>query len=374
MEIRDFALERFFAEHEFAARHILAASDVEGMALSELLALADEETHRMWTDLRLGYTESAGLPALRQAIAPMYAGFSADDILVFAGAEEAIFLSMHATLRPGDHVVVIVPAYQSLHEVARSIGCTVTAVPLDPAGWTLDIDRVRSALTPATRMLVINFPHSPTGAHITAAQLDELATICRTHGIRLFSDEVYRLLEHDTAHLLPPAATLLEDAVSLGVMSKSFALAGLRIGWIATRDRVLLRRLAALKDYTTICNSAPSEILALVALRARGAVLGRSRAIIEMNLPVLHDFFERNARWVSWTPPTAGSVCFPRFAAGIDAEAVATELVNRAGVVILPGARFDYEPAYFRVGYGRTDMGEGLRLVEQNLPSIIGQR
>src|SRR3954462_9277430 len=231
MHIREFALERFFAEHEFAATHILGASDVEGMPMAALLELADDETRRMWRDLHLGYTESLGLPALRAEIASLYPGLTADDILTFAGAEEAVFVTMHAALSAGDHAIVVWPAYQSLYEVARSIGCEVSPVPLDPADWSLNVRRVIAAIKSNTRLIVINFPHSPTGAQINRAQLEELVSVCADRGIRLFSDEVYRFLEHDKPPL-PPAATLSASAISIGVMSKSFALAGLRIGWI----------------------------------------------------------------------------------------------------------------------------------------------
>src|SRR5204863_2501789 len=125
------------------------------------------------------------------------------------------------------------------------------------------------------------------------AQLARLTAIAEHHGVHLFSDEVYRLLEHESPPL-PAAADCSDRAMSLGVMSKAFGLAGLRIGWIATRDRAIFSRLASLKDYTTICNSAPSEILALIALRAKDRVLERSRGIVRANLELLDGFFARN--------------------------------------------------------------------------------
>jgi len=370
-DIREFALERFFAKHEFAAKHILAASDIEGMSLAELIALADPECLRLWNELRLGYTESPGLPLLRTEIAALYDGLAANDILTFAGAEEGIFLTMHATLGAGDHAVVVSPAYQSLHEVARSIGAQVSAAPLDPRDWSLDIDQLAAALRPTTRLVVINFPHSPTGAHIDRSQLDAIVNLCAERGIRLFSDEVYRLLEHDAAALLPPAATLDDRAVSLGVMSKAYGLAGLRIGWIATKDKHLRDRVAALKDYTTICNSAPAEVLALIAFRAREHVLARSRRIMDTNLPILVDFMNRHSARLAWTPPKAGSVCFPRFIGDVDAERIAERLIAQTGVVILPGSRFGFDRPYFRVGFGRTDMSIALDLVDAQLPTML---
>src|SRR4051812_3059322 len=198
--------------------------------MHELLTFADAEGERLWRDLRLGYTESPGLPLLRAEIAQLYPGLAPSDVLTFAGAEEAIFVTMHAALTAGDHAVVVWPAYQSLHEVARSVGAQVTEVPLDPNDWSLDVDRLASALRPNTRLVVINFPHSPTGAQIEPAQLKSIVALCADRGIRLFSDEVYRLVEHGTAPL-PPAATLHPDALSLGVMSKAYGLPGLRIGW-----------------------------------------------------------------------------------------------------------------------------------------------
>jgi aspartate/methionine/tyrosine aminotransferase len=373
VQIAEFALERFFARYEFATRYILCASDIEGFAMRDLLALADAETQALWERLTLGYTESPGHPALRAEVAALYERVEAADVLMFAGAEEGIFVAMHALLGAGDHAVVVWPAYQSLHEVARAAGADVTLVPLDAAGgWSLDPEAVRRAMRPETRVVVINFPHSPTGAQLDRGVFDEIVRVCETTGATLFSDEVYRLLEHDATIRLPAAVDVSERAASLGVMSKAFGLAGLRIGWIATRDARLRARLASLKDYTTICNSAPSEVLALIALRARERVLARSRAIISSNLPVLDDFFDRHRHHLEWVRPRAGSVGFPRLLSG-DADRVAEALVEREGVLILPGSRFGYPGNHFRLGFGRTDMPVALqrlsRFLEQGSPT-----
>jgi len=360
VQIADFELERFFARYEFATRHVLCASDVEGYALRDLLALADGDGQRRWDELTLGYTESTGLPALRAEVASLYERIDPDEILMFAGAEEAIFLTMHALLGPGDHAVVVWPAYQSLHEVARSVGADVTLVPLDPAaGWALEPAAIEGAIRANTRVVVVNFPHSPTGAQLSRSELEQIVRICDSAGVTLFSDEVSRWLEHTAVARLPAAADVSPEAVSLGVMSKAFGLAGLRIGWVATRNRRLRGRLASLKDYTTICNSAPSEVLALIALRARERVLARSRSIIENNLPLLDAFFDEHADVVEWVRPRAGSVAFPRFLTG-DADGLAQALVEREGVLILPGSRFGYPGNHFRLGFGRTDMPAAL--------------
>ena len=171
----------------------------------------------------------------------------------------------------------------------------MTTVELEhDGGWALEVDAVRRALRPETRAIVVNFPHNPTGAHIDRATLEALVDLAAQAGAHLLSDEVYRWLEHPPDALLPGAAELAPHAVSLGVMSKTFALPGLRIGWLACRDRDLLRAVAQVRDYTTICAAAPSEVLALIALRRRDEVVARSRAIVDANLPLLDDFF---ARW-----------------------------------------------------------------------------
>lgn len=362
MRIADFTLERYFARWEFAVKHVLCASDAEPYQMNELLALADRDARARWDSLSLGYTESLGLPALRDEIAGLYEGHTADDVITFAGAEEGVFLAMHALLSPGDHAVVVWPAYQSLHEVARSIGAQITLVPLDRRDWSLDVDAVAASMRPNTKVVVINFPHSPTGAQIPGDQLARLISIAELHGAHLFSDEVYRFLEHDSAPL-PPASTCSERALSLGVMSKAFGLAGVRVGWIATRDRNLRKRIAASKDYTTICNAAPSEILSLIALRARSRVLRRTALIIKENLALLDDFFERNADRFSWVRPRAGTVCFPEYLGG-NMDEFAARLVEREGVLLLPASQFGYSGNHFRLGYGRRDMADGLARLE----------
>ena len=361
MRLQDFALERFFARWEFNAELLLCASDVEGWPMGDLLALADEDGRRRWADLRLGYTESAGDPALRAAIAALYERVGPDDVLVFAGAEEAIFALHNVLLGPGDHAIVVQPAYQSLAEVARSAGAELTRVALHEAeGWRLDVAEVRAALRPRTRLILVNEPHNPTGSLSDRATFEGLAELAAESGARLVVDEVYRFLEFEPAGRLPAGADVSPTGVSIGVMSKSFALAGLRIGWVATRDRDLLARLASFKDYTTICNSAPAEVLALVALRARDRVLARNRAIVEANMPLLDEFFARWTGTFEWVRPRGGSIGFPRLVRDLSIDRFAEDLVTETGTLILPGTVFADEGNHFRIGFGRTSMPTAL--------------
>jgi aspartate/methionine/tyrosine aminotransferase len=366
MRIPDFKLERYFARWEFAAPYLLCSSDIEGWRLKDLLALAGPDALARWEGLTLGYTEAPGLPALRQEIAALYPGLGPEDVLTFAGAQEALFVLMNVLLGPGSHAVVTWPGYQSLHEVARATGADVTLLPLrEEDGWAFDLDALRRALRPDTRLIVVNFPHNPTGALPDRTTFEALCALADERGIHLFSDEVYRLLEYDAKDTLPPAAERTPRGISLGVMSKALGLAGLRIGWLACRDAELLRRCMAFKDYTTICNSAPSEVLALIALRAKEQVLARSRAILTANLALLDAFFARHADTFHWVRPRAGSVAFPRLLREVPVARFTQELVEREGVLLLPGDVYDFPGNHFRLGLGRTNLPDALSRLER---------
>ena len=368
MRIAEFELERFFARWEFAVRHLLCASDVEGWRMADLLALADDETAALWADLRLGYTEAPGHPLLRAEIATLYETLEADDVLTFAGAEEAIFCLANALLGPGDHAVVTWPGYQSLYEVGRAAGADVTLHDLREAdGWALDPERLIGALRANTRLVVVNAPHNPTGMLPTRAEWAMLTGELAARGIHLLSDEVYRFLELDPDDRLAAGADTFPRGVSLGVMSKSFALAGLRIGWLATRDRDLLARCAAIKDYTTICSSAPAEILSIIGLRARDTVLARSRRIVADNLVVLDRLFAERAERLAWVRPRGGSIGFPRLLGDEPIDAFAERLVEAEGVLLLPGSRFGFEGNHFRIGFGREDLPAAVAGLERFL-------
>ncbi|MEO5793335.1 MAG: aminotransferase class I/II-fold pyridoxal phosphate-dependent enzyme [Gaiellaceae bacterium] len=364
--VQGLRLERFLAELWPRAEHLLCTSDVEPYRLSDLLELADVETRALWSGLTLGYTDPSGMPALREEIAGLYSGIESHQVLTFAGADEAIFLGLNAILRPGDHAVVTWPGYQSLQEVAYAAGADVTLVALDPDnGWSLDLDELRRAIRPTTRVLIVNFPHNPTGALPSRETLTAVEALAAEAGACLLSDEVYRHLEHEPGDRLPAAADYGGRAVSIGVMSKSFGLAGLRIGWIATKDQALLERISTYKEYISSCNSAPSEVLALVALRAREHVLTRSRALIAANLELLDRFFAEWEGVFDWVRPRAGCVGFPSLDPAFPIEAFAARLVANEGVLLVPGPIYDYPGNHFRLGFGRADLPVALAGLER---------
>jgi len=359
-----FKLERYFARWEFAVDHVLCASDCESMAVAELLALEPGAVDRFQA-LWLGYTESAGAPELREAIAQIYATIAPEDVLVHSGAEEAIFVFMHAALGAGDHIVVHWPCYQSLAEIARGLGCEVTLWKADASrGWALDPDDLPHLLRPNTRVVIVNSPHNPTGYQMPEAHFRAIAALAEQHGCLLFSDEVYRESEYASADRLPAACDLNASAVSLGVMSKTYGLPGLRIGWVATHNAALLQRMA--------CSSAPSELLALMALRSREAILTMNRARVRRNTETAAGFFARRSAVLGWVPPQAGTVCFPRLVAGAGAAAFCAQVLRDTGVLLLPSQVYDYGDGHFRLGLGRDDFAAGLEVLDAYLEATTG--
>jgi aspartate/methionine/tyrosine aminotransferase len=361
VEIRPFALERYYGKHEFTARLLLSSSDCESLSLAELLDWSGPEADRLWRELRLGYTQGPGHPLLRAEIAGSYREVKPGGVVV-AAPEEAIFVAMHALLAPGDHVVVAAPAYQSLHELPRAIGCDVTPWPLrlGDGGWAVDLDALDGAVNERTRMVVINFPHNPTGHLISRDELDRVVEIARRRGAWLLSDEMYRLLELDEADRLPAACDLYERGISLSGLSKAYGLPGLRIGWLAAADAALPERFLAIKDYTTICSSAPSEVLAIMALQARHGLLDRALKIVRGNLMAARYFFEQQGTVLSWIDPRAGSVAFPRWTGPGPVEALCERALASHGLMIVPGSLFDWPGNHFRVGLGRKDLPAAL--------------
>ena len=360
MKIDPFRLERYFARYEFQVSHLLCASDCESLSIGDLLALedgAEEGFRKLW----LGYTESPGDPSLRREIASLYQEIDPDQVLVHSGAEEAIFNFCNAVLEPGDEVVVHWPCYQSLFEVGRAAGCRMIPWKArEEEGWRLDPDRLAGLLSARTKAVIVNLPHNPTGFLMGRSDFADLAALAQEKGFILFCDEVYRGLEPDPGTRLPSACDLTEQAVSLGVMSKTYGLAGLRIGWVATRNREIMDKMVGFKDYTTICSSGPSEFLAALALRHRDGLVQRNLGIIEKNLALLDRFFQDWSGVMSWRRPLAGSVAFPSLV-GRDAREFCARLVEQTGVLLAPGDMFAPElKSNFRVGFGRADMGQCL--------------
>jgi aspartate/methionine/tyrosine aminotransferase len=369
MKIAPFATEQFFAQYEFSTPYILCASDCETTTAGEVLQLAGMDAADL-LDLRLGYTESQGTPVFRAAVAGLYDRVSPEEVVSLGAPEEGIYLMMRTLLEPGDHVVVLTPAYDSLLNLAEHVSGNVSrwTIRSTETGWRLDVDELARLVTSDTRLVVVNFPHNPTGLLPNPAEFAALIDVVRARGAWLFCDEMYRGLERDPASRLPSAVDLYERAIVLAGLSKTHGLPGLRTGWLVVRDPAVREALINWKHYTTICPSAPSELLATAALRAHKTLVERSRAIVAGNLVLAEPFFSRHESLFHWRPPQAGSVALVELNV-LSAAAYCRDLVRDAGVLLLPGSHLGYDDRSVRFGFGRVNFPEALERFEAHLVS-----
>jgi len=378
-----FKLERYFAQYEFNTKYMLSCSDPEPMSMTELLSMADQECRDMWQNLSLGYTESTGHPLLKHEIAKLHGVTSEESLVVVP--QEGIYMAMKVLTdvckrsHPDEeiHAIVTYPGYQSLYENLNTLGCKVskwTAKMEGERGWSFDLTDLRQLLTNKTHILVVNFPHNPTSFVPDSTTWQEIMSICQERNMYLFSDEMYRLTDNaPLPDVYPSACSLYDNSISLFGLSKSFGLPGVRLGWLCTRSTDLMAGLASFKDYLTICSSAPSEILAIIALRNKDKLLDRTMQTIHRNLPLLDTFFSKYRRYFLWVKPVACTTTFvellppllDRF--GGSAESFCAHCRAQCDVLLVPAAMYDVTDKYVRLGFGRRNLPEALAALENFL-------
>lgn len=372
MKISPFTLERYYAEYEFSIKYQMSSSDCDALTIDEVLDLVSDEEKKMFYNLHLGYTESLGNPQLRELIAGMYKGITKDEVIIMA-PEEGIFLTLNAYLNKGDHVIALYPLYQSHLSIPEAIGCNVTKWYLKNNNnkWEIDLNFLQNNITPQTKAIIINFPHNPTGFIPDKESYQEIIRIAKEKNILLFSDEMYWKLEHEASRSLDPVCQLYNNSATLFGLSKSFGLPGLRIGWIVTKNRELYNKIANLKDYTTICNSAPSEILAIFALKNADYLFNKNKAIIKENISLTRSLFDLHNNILNWNEPEGSSIIFPNFKNGKSAKIIAQELIKKMNICITPGNLFGMEEKYFRIGLGRTELKTSLEKFNEYLSKYL---
>lgn len=352
-----FALAAFLSRWVPTVRHDLASSDSETLTLPELLRLAKPEDLHRWETLGFGYVDPRGAPWLRAAIADRHGQLGPDDVLCCAGAQEALSCVVGSLLAPQDHAVVVLPIYQPSEEAVTAL-CPATGIVLhEREGWRLDVGRVAAALRPNTRLVLMNFPNSPTGAVIDPVTLTALVDLCRARGIWLVNDEVYQHTDPRGSARPPAVADLYERGVSIDSLSKGFGLAGLRVGWIAARDRTLLTAALAAKNRMSSCLSAASELLAHVALKAEDRILCRTLAIGERSRQALQALIDRHPDTLEADLSENLAFAFPRYRGG-NADLFALGLARDADILVLPSTLWQSRLApmptdRLRIGLGR---------------------
>jgi aspartate/methionine/tyrosine aminotransferase len=377
MKIETFALERWMTTWETQVEYDIAESGILPMTVSELIDLLPpaerEGTLRRLLDTRLGYSEAPGSLELRSLLASTYRDTGPADILVTTGAIEANFLAFNTLLEPGDHVVAIYPAYQQLYSVPRAIGCDVSL-------WTLraendfryDLDELESLVRPNTKLIVINTPHNPTGAMLSADQLTRVYDLAASLGARVLSDEAYRWLEMpDGDAFAPPIRDLGELGISVGTFSKPFGLPGLRIGWIAA-PADFVADCWSMRDFISLSPGKLNDALAVIALRHRDQVVERTRHIVSENLATARAWFDKRQHLVSWVEPRGGLLAMMRYTLDIPSMQLADRLASEYSVMLAPGSAFGFEH-HLRIGIGQAPgvFAEGLARTGACLDDLV---
>jgi aspartate/methionine/tyrosine aminotransferase len=354
VKLEQFSMERMQSTWENLVDYNLSESGVQPIAARELLD-ADPVAIDALLDQRLVYTQSNGTVALREAIARLYAGATADHVEVTNGGSEANFVSVWSLVEPGDEVALLVPNYMQTWGVARAFGATVREWRLvedrHAKRWRPDLDELRRVVSNRTRLIIICTPNNPTGARLTGDELDAIAAVAARHGAWVLSDEVYRGAELDGVET-PSMWGRHDRVIVTSGLSKAYGLPGLRIGWIVAPPPIV-ESFWSYHDYTTISPGALSDRLAQAALEpaTRRRLLTRTQTILRTNLPLLEQWLRRHRPGFVWISPEAGAIAYVRYNYRLNSTSLATRLRERHSVLVVPGDHFGMD-GYLRIGYG----------------------
>lgn len=349
------------------ARYHLSDSYCEPLSPADLL-LDDAGLVHQFLSQPLGYTALNGSEALRAAIADWHAPLSADQVLATNGGDDALMATMLAVLNPGDHVVVQHPSYSTLQALPAALGCRVDQWACRPeASWAPDLEELASITRGGTvRLIVINHPHNPTGFAFTRRELQTIIDLATACGAVILADEIYRGIVIDPSSEVASLASLDPRAVSIGSVSKSLGMPGLRVGWLATQNKTILRAAAAVLTYFGSFVTASGELLGTMALERREPLLACNNSRVHDNLQRLDRFFAKHSDLFSWVRPLGGTVAFAEYRQG-SAAVFADELLNTADVLLVPSTTFGLDDRHLRFGFGTAGMAEALDALEAAL-------
>ena len=373
MKIRDFGVEMWMNAYENNCTYNLAETCVKSLTVQELAALSGKGD-KVWEDIRamqLTYGDIEGSMALREGLCGLYKTVRPENTTITHGAIGANDLVINALVEPGDTVISVLPTYQQLYSIPESLGARVKICQLRPEnGFLPDLAELESLADSSTKLICINNPNNLTGALMDEALLRGVAKIAGACGAWVLCDEAYRGLNHAPygENFAPAMADLYEKGVSVGTFSKTFSLAGLRLGWVAAPEE-LIERINRRRDYNTISCGKIDDYLAALAIHSREALLRRNLKIVADNAAVLDAWVQSEPR-ISYVRPKAGTTAFLKYDAPVDSVTFCKQLLEKTGVMLLPGAAMDME-GWLRIGYcfaeDTTALRKGLALVSEFL-------
>ena len=373
MNIKPFAVEEWMNAYEDGARYNIAETCVDSVSLDELFALCSEDRQAFLEHFcarRLTYGDIVGSEALREGVCGLYQSLTPSEVVPTHGAAGANHLAMYALIRPGDHVICVLPTYQQLYSIPQSFGAQVDLLHLrEENGFLPDLDELRGMIKPNTRLICLNNPNNPTGALMNRATLEAIVAMAREVGAYILCDEVYRHLTQ-TDEWSDSVVDLYEKGISIGSMSKVFSLAGLRLGWIASHNADFINACLSRRDYSLISCGMFDEAVASLALHHSHALLTRNRSIIRKNLAILSDWAEKEKR-VHFVRPQAGTTSLLFYDSPMPSYAFCEKLLAQTGALLTPGACFELEGCA-RIGYAcdSSELKAGLAAISQTLDTL----
>ena len=352
MQIKTFKVEEWMNEYENDAVYNIAETCVDSVSVDELFEIAKADKKKFFDRFcsrRLTYGAIWGAEEFKKGICGLYRSVAPEQVVTTHGAAGANHLVFYSLIEPGDEVISIMPTYQQLYSIPESFGAVVKIMNLKKEnGYRVDAEELKSLVTPKTKMICINNPNNPTGALMSSGELKAIVKIAENAGAYLLCDEVYRFLTQEDGYP-ESVADLYEKGISVSSMSKIFSLAGLRLGWIASRDKAFMESLLIHRDYNTISCGLFDEAIAAVALEHADALLARSKAIVRRNLAIL-DKWVAGQKHISYAKPQAGTTALLFYDFDMPSDEFCRRLLKETGAFLTPGVCFEMGNS-LRIGY-----------------------
>ena len=372
MKIKEFGVEIWMNAYENTCRYNLAETCVESITLGQLLAFAGKQDSILdeLLPMKMTYGAIEGSDRLRDLIASLYDSQERENVIVTHGAIGANALVYETLVEPGDHVVSVAPTYQQHYSIPESYGADVSILRLrEENAFLPDLEELRGMVNAKTRVIALNNPNNPTGSLMDRVLLEQIVEIARSVDAWVLCDEVYRGTDQHGDGFTASVADLYEKGISTASMSKTYSLAGLRLGWIVA-PQALIHAVSIHRDYNTISVGMLDDHFAAIALENREHILARSRAITRDNLEIL-DAWVANEPRVSYVRPKAGTTALLKIDADLSSRDFCVRLLDAKGVMFTPGSALDIE-GYVRIGYANNAqvLKEGLALVSEFLREI----
>ncbi len=367
MNIKPFQVEQWMNEYEVGAKYNIAETCVDSISLDELFAITKEDKTAFFNTLssrRLTYGDIWGVPELKNGICKLYQTLSPDHVVTTHGAAGANHHVFYSLVEPGDKVISVLPTYQQLYSIPESFGAKVELLPLrQENGFLPDLHQLSQMATQDTKVICLNNPNNPTGALLSKEQLEEIVAIARKVDAYVLCDEVYRgLTQSDEPSV--SIADLYEKGISVSSMSKVFSLAGIRLGWIASRDEKFMESCLSHRDYDHISCGILDEAVAALALKHAPELLARNRGIVRENLALLDDWV-RSQPHVYYTKPQAGTTALVYYDFPIPSYTFCKQMYEATGAFVTPGDCFE-QANCMRIGYAceKQVLADGLRAID----------